>query len=159
MTPLAYLKVGGAAVVALLIVAAVWYVGDLRTQVADGRAQIAAQTATINELDAAHQADQKALAELQAAKERDEAALTADAGQQQAIVQTVTQWKEKIIHVPVASDACRALDARDLAAFDGVRGLLAGSADRANTDSQDSAAGRTDGGHSAASSAGQPDKP
>ncbi|MTK12721.1 MAG: hypothetical protein F8N39_11730 [Clostridiaceae bacterium] len=153
--PSIYLRLAGGLLVAVLIGAVVWYVGNLRTEVADGRAQIAAKDATISELGAAHQADLQAIADLRVAQDRAEVALTADSGRQQAITRTVTQIKERIVHVPVAVGACRALDSRDFAVLDGVRRILAGPAGGGDSNGADPAPGGADGRHS---SPGDPGK-
>lgn len=100
MSPLGSLKIGAIVGIAALIAVVAWYVGDLRTQVADAEASIAAKDATITEQAAAAKLNLQAIADLQAAKDRAEAALTADAGRQQAIVQTVHSVERKDYSCP-----------------------------------------------------------
>ncbi len=154
MTPLASLKIGAAVAVAALIAAAVWYVGDLRTQVAAARGQISVRDATIDEQAAAARRNLRAIADLQAAKDLAEAALATDARQQQAISNSVSQLKEHVRYVQVSSDLCRAADARDTATLDGVRGLLYPAAGGGDADGQNFSSGRTDGGPAATGAAG-----
>lgn len=159
MTPLAYLKIGGAALAGLLIAAAVWYVGDLRTRVAEAKAEIATQAATIGAQQAAAEQNLRAIATLNTAKDLGDKAHADDARQQQAMTATTEKAKEHIRYVKVPDDACRAVDARDVDTLEQLRGLLATAPDRGNADDQNPAAGRTDGGHSAAGSAGLAEQP
>lgn len=149
----AYLKIGLAVAVAALIAIATWYVGDLRTQVAAAVGQISAKDATINEQAAAAKRNLQAITDLQMAKDRAEAALTAEAGQRQAITNRVNQIKEQVRYVQVPPGICRAADARDIATLDGVRGLLYPAAGGADPNGQNPASGGTDGGHSAVGAA------
>lgn len=114
---------GGAAL--LLIVGGIaLYVLNLRAEVSDAQAQLAAKDATINEMQATNAANVKALHDLQAADALAQASLALDALHQQTITQSVAQVQERVAHVPIPSTLCRAADARDLATLAGVRQLI-----------------------------------
>ncbi|MES2055802.1 MAG: hypothetical protein V4564_07690 [Pseudomonadota bacterium] len=132
----------GAAALLLIVGVIALYVLNLRAEVSDAQAQIAAKDATINELQATNAANIKALHDLQAADALAQASLAHDAAQQQTIVKTVTQIQERVIHVPVPSTSCRAADARDLDAVAGVRQLLGAPAADPKPDGSNPAAGR-----------------
>jgi len=158
MNPLSYIKLGlGALAIAAAI--ALWlYVDGLKTARDEALAQVASLSATNNELAAVHANDAKALAELKAATTAAEAARVADAATQHVIRDSVVQWKEKVIHVPVASRSCSAASARDLAALAGVRGILAGTAaPDPNSGGQGATAPGADRGHPAARGVGSAD--
>jgi glutamate-1-semialdehyde aminotransferase len=109
----------------LLIVGSIAiYVLNLRAEVSDAQAQIAAKEATINELQATNAANVKALHDLQAADALAQASLALDALHQQTIVQSVAQVQERVAHVTVPSTVCRVADARDIATLAGVRQLI-----------------------------------
>lgn len=157
---LGYAKLIGAALVLVAIAGAVIYVEHLKAARDEALVQVASLQATNNELTAVHANDVKALADLAAAKAQSEAALLADAQQQRTVTDTVVQWKERVVHVKVASDACRAADARDAAVLDGVRDILAGAAAAdPNGGSQGDAAAGAARGHPAAVPAGAAPKP
>ncbi|PKU23164.1 hypothetical protein [Telmatospirillum siberiense] len=159
MTPMAYLKIGGAALAGLLIATTVWYVGDLRTRVAEAKARIATQAATITVQQAAAEQNQRTIAALQAAKDLGDRAQAADARRQRSIATAAEKAKEHIRHVTIPDDGCRAVDARDADTLEQLRGLLATVSGGGDADGQDSAAGGADGGHSAAASAGSVGQP
>lgn len=154
MFGISYLKIAGVAAVVLALGGAVLYVEHLKAARDAALVQVATLQATNNELQAVHDNDVKAIAEITAAKAAAEAALTADAAQQQVVTNTVVQWKEKVVHVPVASTACRGADARDVATLDGLRHILTAAAPHPDAGGQGAAAGGADSGHPAPGPAG-----
>lgn len=159
MSILDYVKIAAGIVAAVLVGLVIWYIGDLRTTVADQKADLVAKDATIGDLQAAAKINLAAIDALKTAKANAEAALTDAAAHQQSITAATAAAKEQVHHVQVSSD-CRGLDARDLDVFDRVRGLVApGSASDRDADGQGPAAGRANGGHSAAPGAGHSGQP
>jgi hypothetical protein len=154
MFGVSYLKLAGLALAAAAVIGLGIYVMSLRSDRDEALVKAATLQATNNELTAVHDNDVKALAELEQAKAASEAALIADAKQQQRIVKTVTEWKEKVKYVPVPKSACRVADARDIAVLDGVRSILAGTASAdPDANHQDPSPGGIAGGHPSASGA------
>ncbi len=156
MSPLAYLKIGGAVVIALVIAGAVALYEHTVAQRDQARAEVATLAATNHELEAVHANDVRALAELEAAKAKAEAAVVDEQARQAAVRSTVTQWKERIVHVALPPDACVGVNARDLATLDGVRNIVGAAADP-DANRQGDAAGAVAGGHSAARDPGDGD--
>lgn len=116
--------VAGGLALLLIVGGIALYVLNLRAEVSDAQAQVAAKAATINELQATNQANLQALADLRMADARAQLALATDATHQQSITQNTNLIRERVLHVPVPSETCRAADARDAAAIAGVRQLI-----------------------------------
>lgn len=159
MSPLTYLRAGGAVALLLLVGAVFTYVQSLRGDVADANARMSVQQATINEQEAAARQNQQAIDELRAARALDDRIQADEANSRQAIVTLTGKAKEHIHHVQISDTACRGADARDIDTLDQLRILLAAAAGRGDADGKDSAAGGAAGGHSPATIAGQSDQP
>ena len=124
VTPLSYIKLAGALILAGLLAYGVWYVGDLRTQIADAQATIATQAATVNEANAVHQADTQAIARLEAARAIDAKVLADERDHENEIQNSLAQAKEAISHAKPDPRSCAAADDRDRTVVGWMRGGL-----------------------------------
>ncbi len=98
-----------------------------RSKAADARAQVATQTATINEQRATLAIDARTIAELERIKDLDETVIAETASRETAVQKTLVQAETKVNHVEVPTD-CQGADARDAAALDGLRAILGATA-------------------------------
>ena len=137
------------AAIGLMIASLGGYAMYERAGRAEAETKAAALAATVNELQAVHDNDVKAIAELKDAADKAAAAAVADQAQQRVIVQTVTKWRDRIINAPPRTDACNVATPRDIAVLDGVRGVLTAAVDP-NPSGANPAAPGIDSGHPAA---------
>lgn len=96
-----------------------------RSEAADARASSATLSATVNEQGATLALNAKTLVDLQHMREIDEAVIV-DQSNRSAVVQaSLSKAEVKVSHVKVTD--CQTPDARDLAALDGLRNIVAAS--------------------------------
>ena len=129
-----------------------------RSQAADARAWTATQSATINEQQATIDADAAAYAELARIKDLDETVIAHTANATASVQSALATAETKVIHVKVPAD-CQSADARDLAALDGVRRVLAAAATDPDGHGQGAAAGSAARLPAASGDSGVPDEP